>query len=184
MIVFGLGNPGERYMLSRHNLGFMVVDSLAIRLDLRFRLHEEAFVARGKYAGEELTLVKPLSYMNLSGRVVRNTLQEKEDDFLVVVDDVDLSFGQLRLRKLGGTSGHNGLTSIQEYLGTEEFARLRIGIGPRPETGELSDYVLSTFSPPELKQLPDVIDEARDAVLFVMERGMDAAMNRVNAPDM
>lgn len=183
MIVFGLGNPGEEYLLSRHNLGFMVADSLAIRFKLRFRLHDEAFIARCKHADEDLMLVKPLSYMNLSGRVVRNILKDNDDDFLVVVDDVDIPFGHLRLRKLGGTSGHNGLESIQTYLGTDDFARLRVGIGPRPAGQELSDYVLSMFTPPELKQLPTVIEEASDAVLLVVENGIDIAMNSVNAPD-
>lgn len=180
MIVFGLGNPGDEYLFARHNLGFMVADALALELGWRFRPHGQALIAEGRYRLQELWLVKPLSYMNRSGQVVKDVLEKCSDDFLVVVDDVDLEWGQLRLRKRGGTSGHNGLDSIRDHLGGEDFPRLRIGIGPRPEGAELSDYVLSPFSKTELAELPGMIERARDAVLLATSEGIDIAMNKVN----
>ncbi len=180
MIVFGLGNPGEEHLLSRHNLGFMVTDALALRWKWRFRAWQESLVAKGIREGSDVWLVKPLSYMNRSGRVVARTLAHRADEFIVVVDDVDLPFGTLRLRKQGGTSGHNGLASISDHLHTEEFLRLRIGIGPRPLGEDLSDYVLAQFTRPELDELPAVIDDACFAVKAVIASGIDVAMNEVN----
>jgi PTH1 family peptidyl-tRNA hydrolase len=180
VIVFGLGNPGDEYLFSRHNLGFMVADALALELGLRFRAKDQALIAEGRYRSEELWLVKPLSYMNLSGAVVKDVLEERGDRFLVVVDDVDLEVGRLRLRKQGGTSGHNGLASVAEHLGTESFPRLRVGIGPRPEGAELTDYVLSAFSKRELSELPEIIERAKQAVLLAISQGIDVAMNKVN----
>ncbi|MBN2378756.1 aminoacyl-tRNA hydrolase [candidate division WOR-3 bacterium] len=180
MIIFGLGNPGEKYLLNRHNLGFMVVDALAEHLRLRFRISGQALIAKGSYSGKKLWLVKPLSYMNLSGQVVKQVLSKHTDDFLVVVDDVDLEFSTIRLRKQGGTSGHNGLASISDCLDAEDFPRLRIGIGPRPEGFELSDYVLSNFTPDEFSELQEIIGRAADAVLLVITQGMDIAMNQIN----
>jgi len=180
VIIFGLGNPGDKYLLNRHNLGFMVVDALAMHFRLKFRRSGGALVARGTYSGKEFMLVKPLSYMNLSGKVVREVLKKRKDEFLVVVDDVDLEFSRLRMRKRGGTSGHNGLSSIEEFLGTEEFPRLRIGIGPRPEGSELSEYVLTNFTRFEMDKLQDLVGRAGDAVLLVLDRGIDMAMNMVN----
>ena len=180
MIVFGLGNPGDEYLFTRHNLGFMVADALALELGWRFRAKDQALIAEGRYRSEELWLVKPLSYMNRSGVVVKEVLAKRDVDFLVVVDDVDLESGRLRLRKQGGTSGHNGLASIAEHLGTESFPRLRVGIGPRPEGAELTDYVLSAFSKQELSELPEIIERAKEAVLLVVSQGIDVAMNQVN----
>jgi len=181
VIVFGLGNPGEEYLMSRHNIGFMVADALAMDLGLRFRVSGEALVARASRGGEGLVIVKPLSYMNRVGRVLKEVLAKRNDSFLVVTDDVDLVLGCFRLRKKGGAGGHNGLASIIEHLGTEEFARLRVGIGPRPDGAELSDYVLAPFSSDEKEVLGEIIAEARDAVTLVFNQGMDAAMNKVNA---
>lgn len=180
MIVFGLGNPGDEYLFTRHNLGFMVADALVLELGWRFRPQGQALIAEGRYHLQELRVVKPLSYMNRSGAVVKEVLDRRADRFLVVADDVDLGFSRLRLRLKGGSSGHNGLASIQDYLGTEEFPRLRIGIGPRPEGTELSCYVLSSFSPAELKELPSIIDRAREAVLLAVTQGIDIAMSHIN----
>lgn len=180
MIVFGLGNPGDEYLFARHNLGFMVADALAIELGWRFRPRGQALVAKGKHRVEELWLVKPLSYMNRSGAVVKEILAKRDAFFLVVADDVDLEWGHLRLRRQGGSSGHQGLASIRDALGTEDFPRLRIGIGPRPEGTELSDYVLSSFSPAELKELPSIIERAKEALLLAASEGIDIAMNKVN----
>ncbi|MBD3284714.1 aminoacyl-tRNA hydrolase [candidate division WOR-3 bacterium] len=166
--------------MSRHNLGFMVVDALAHHLSMRFKPGDEALVAEGSCSGKALRLVKPLSYMNQSGRVLKRILAGNHDDFLVVVDDVDLEFTRLRLRKQGGASGHNGLESVAYHLGTEEYPRLRLGIGPRPPGADLSDYVLETFSPDELEEVKVVVSRAADACLLVLEKGIDVAMNEVN----
>lgn len=181
MIVFGLGNPGDEYLFTRHNLGFMVADALALELGWRFRPHDQALIAEGRYRLQELRVVKPLSYMNRSGAVLKGVLDRRADNFLVVADDVDLEWGRLRLRLKGGTSGHQGLASISDHLGTDEFPRLRMGVGPRPDGAELSDYVLSSFSKAELKKLPSIIERAKEAVLLAATQGIDVAMNQVNA---
>jgi PTH1 family peptidyl-tRNA hydrolase len=159
----------------------MVVDALALSVNWHFHARGQALVAEGRRSGQDLLLVKPMSYMNLSGRVVADFLKGKDDEFLVVVDDVDLELGTIRLRKGGGTSGHNGLASIIESLGTDEFSRLRMGVGPRPDGAELSDYVLESFPASELQQIPEIVDRAGDAILLMLARGIDIAMNEVNA---
>ncbi len=162
-------------------MGFMVLDSVALKLKLKFRASGQALAAKGSSKGHDFVLVKPLSYMNLSGVVVRDYLKRHRDDFFVVVDDVDLPFGTLRLRTKGGDGGHNGLASIIDYLDTEEFARLRIGIGPRPAGTDLSDYVLAPFSRDEMKNLPFLVERSGDAVLLTINEGVQMAMNEINA---
>lgn len=161
-------------------MGFMVLDSLALKLKMKFRVSGQALAAKGSSKGHDFVLIKPLSYMNLSGVVVRDYLKRHKDDFFIVVDDVDLPFGTLRLRTKGGDGGHNGLASIIDFLDTEDFARLRIGIGPRPSGIELSDYVLASFSKDEMKELPVLIENSRDAVLLTINEGVQMAMNEIN----
>ena len=185
-IVVGLGNPGREYAATRHNLGFMVVDELARRLsagDRRGRFRSvliEAFDA-----GQKVALVKPQTYMNLSGTAVREVMQWYKTplaDVLVVVDDIDLPFGAMRLRAGGGSGGHNGLKSIIADVGAEEFSRLRIGIGRGP--GVATRQVLGRFSPAEEKALPEVIRAAADCALEWERHGIITAMNRCNrSPD-
>jgi PTH1 family peptidyl-tRNA hydrolase len=182
VIVFGLGNPGDEYLFSRHNLGFMVSDALALERGWRFRSWKNSLVATGRFKQEELWIIKPMTYMNESGRAVKEALAAHDDRFLVVVDDVDLDFGYLRIRKQGGTSGHNGLASIAQHLETEEFPRLRIGLGPRPDGADLSAYVLSPFTQSQIDDLQMIIQKAKDAVLLTAVRGIDVAMNEVNQP--
>jgi peptidyl-tRNA hydrolase, PTH1 family len=181
-IVVGLGNPGREYEATRHNLGFMVVDELARRLAAsdgrkRFRsLLVEAFDD-----GQKLVLVKPQTYMNLSGSSVREAVQWYKPslvDLLVVVDDIDLPFGATRLRAKGGSGGHNGLKSIIAELGTEEFSRLRIGIGRG--AGQATSQVLARFSPEEARILPDIIRFAADCTFEWERGGIVSAMNRCN----
>ncbi len=181
MIVFGLGNPGDEYLFSRHNIGFMVVDAIALKKGFKFKPWRQSLRAMGRYSQAELWLVKPMTYMNCSGDAVKQTLKENPDQYIVIVDDVDLDFGRILLRKHGGTSGHNGLASICSSLGSEDFPRLRVGVGPRPDGAELSDYVLSSFSKQELEELPDIINRAKDAILLAASRGIDVAMNHVNS---
>ncbi|MEO0070850.1 MAG: aminoacyl-tRNA hydrolase [candidate division WOR-3 bacterium] len=182
MTIFGLGNPTAVYANTRHNLGFMVLDLIAQRLRTRFHHLPGKFIARTQFAGTKLTLIKPLLYMNESGVVVREHLAEEPDDFLVVVDDIALPFGRLRLRPHGSDGGHKGLASIIYHLGSNKFPRLRIGIcPPTPIKGSITEYVLSPFTKEESKLLPQILERAADACLFVISEGLDQAMNRFNS---
>lgn len=182
-LVVGLGNPGREYARSRHNVGFMVADALARKSGLRFgHRWSGAHVAVGRIAGVEVALAKPQTYMNRSGDSVRSLLRRlglSPADLLVVCDDLDRSFGRLRLRERGSSGGQRGLQSIIDRLGTDEFARLRVGIG-RPEPSEAAEYVLAEFSPEERAQLRDVVDRAVGAVETWLAEGPAAAMNRFN----
>ena len=181
-IVVGLGNPGREYAATRHNLGFMVVDELARRLgssDGRSRFRSVLVEAFDD--GQKIALVKPQTYMNLSGTSVREVLgwyKSSIADLLVVVDDIDLPFSAMRLRPRGGSGGHNGLKSIIAELGNDEFPRLRIGIGRGG--GEATRQVLTRFSAEEERLLPDIIRSAADCVLEWEREGIISAMNRCN----
>jgi PTH1 family peptidyl-tRNA hydrolase len=182
--VVGLGNPGERYRRNRHNAGFMAVDVLAARARATGRVEDDAWVAEASLAGVEALLVKPLAFMNLSGPPVARVLAGRggsPGDLVVLVDDVALELGTLRVREQGGHGGHNGLRSLAEALGTEEFVRVRIGVrrGELPE--DLADFVLADFSPEEMVVAQEAAALAADAVLCLLEEGAAAAMNRFNA---
>ena len=180
MTIFGLGNPGERYARTRHNVGFMVLDTLARRLHTRFRHSPGRYLARKEHAGHPLVLVKPLLFMNESGVVVKEQLEREPDEFLVVCDDLALPFGRLRLRPKGSDGGHKGLGSIIYHLGRTSFARLRIGIDA-PGPGEDGiDYVLEKFPEEQAERLPEVLDRAADACLTMLTAGLELAMNRFN----
>jgi len=181
-IIIGLGNPGRNYANTRHNLGFMVVDELARRAGVtsgRKRFRSE--LADAQLPAGKAILVKPQTYMNESGhavREIRNWYRADLDRILVVVDDLDLPFGQLRLRPSGSAGGHNGLRSIIAQLGTQEFPRLRMGIGRGPNQAKA--HVLSHFAPSEQQHLPVFIDAAADAVELWMREGIVQAMNEIN----
>ena len=160
LAIVGLGNPGREYEKTRHNIGFLVLQALADNLGVTFRKEDRFEGWRIKAAGVELLM--PATYMNESGRAVQKLLryfQIAPSKVLVVVDDMDLPFGQMRLKAYGGANGHNGLRSLEENLGTSQFARLKIGIG-RPKVGTPSDYVLGVFTVDEQKQLIGVIEDA------------------------
>ena len=179
-IVVGLGNPGREYAVTRHNLGFMVVDELARRGGVAFRKRFRSEIGEGRCRGGKLVLVKPQTYMNLSGHAARevvNWYHAPREAVLIVLDDLDLPFGALRLRANGSHGGHNGLESILEQLGTREVPRLRIGIG-RGHTA--TAQVLSRFSADEERALPEVIGAAADAVTRWADDGLIAAMNEFN----
>ena len=184
-IVVGLGNPGREYAATRHNLGFMVVDELARRLsagDRRSRFR--SLVSEAFDSGQKVALVKPQTFMNLSGSAVREVVHWYKTpltELLVVVDDLDLPFGAVRLRGGGGSGGHNGLKSIIAELGTEEFSRMRVGIGRGP--GHATRQVLTRFSPEEERLLPDLIRNSADCVLEWERMGIINAMNRCNRVD-
>ena len=182
-IVVGLGNPGSQYAQTRHNIGWMVLDRLADRAGWsgRGRQRDAATVAMGRYRSLDVTLVKPLTYMNDSGLAVRKVLARDRaplGDLLVVADDFALPFGKLRFREAGSHGGHNGLRSIVADLGTEKFSRLRIGIGD-PNRGAV-DHVLSTFAPDERQRLDELLDAASDAVEAWARDGTNKAANRFN----
>jgi len=183
-LIVGLGNPGERYRRTRHNVGFMVLDALAARAGAkRGREESGAWVASGELGAESVLLVKPLSFMNRSGGPVLGLLRTygtEPRDVVVVLDDVALPLGELRLRERGGHGGHNGLRSVIDVLGTEEFPRLRIGIRKEDGTDELADYVLSEFPKEDVLVVQEMVGYAADAVECLIREGVPAAMNRFN----
>lgn len=183
-LVVGLGNPGRQYKNTRHNAGFMVVDRLAERLGVQFsRLQFRALVVDGRYQGRKIILAKPQTYMNESGQAVGSLVRFykiTQENIMVVHDDVDLPYGVLRLRPAGGSGGQKGMVSIIERLGTQDFPRLRVGIGRPPGQMLAAAYVLQEFDRDEKEELPAVIDRAVDALLTVVTEGLEKAMNHYN----
>jgi PTH1 family peptidyl-tRNA hydrolase len=191
-VVCGLGNPGERYRLTRHNVGFRVVDLLADRWGLtgegRVKDGAAQLEVRFDSPTEKVLLVKPLRFMNLSGgalrAAIRQTDVEPTEDILVVTDDVDLPLGRLRLRREGSAGGHNGLRSVIAALGGSEFPRLRVGIGRSGTSRATVDHVLSTFRTDEHDLATEAIATAADAVERWLAEGIDVAMNEFNGIDL
>ena len=185
-LIVGLGNPGPKYAGTRHNIGFMAVEALATRWGGTWA-EEKKFKARMSRAtveGDPIHLCEPLTLMNLSGEAVgvaSDYYRIPPDRVMVIVDDVNLAFGQLRLRPGGGTGGHNGLSSIEQHLATADYPRLRVGIGRPPGEGrELSGFVLGKFAGPENDALPGVLDRVAGAVACRLRHGVEHAMNEFN----
>jgi PTH1 family peptidyl-tRNA hydrolase len=182
--VVGLGNPGERYRRTRHNIGYMVVDALAARAGVRKGGEvAEAWVAPAEVGGQEALLVKPVTFMNRSGIAVDRLLSLKgggPQDLVVVLDDVALDLGRIRVRERGSHGGHNGLRSLIEVLGTEEFPRLRLGIRKGEPEDDLADYVLAPFPDDDVLLVQEAVGRAADAVECVVREGVGVAMNRFN----
>ncbi len=183
--VVGLGNPGRKYAGTRHNVGFEVLDLLAKRHGVSFKRSWRlgSFLCTMPICDQELLLVKPQGYMNRSGDAAAGLKRRRgvaPEEMLIVVDDVDLPLGRIRLRPRGGAGGHNGLRSIFAGLGSEEFSRLRIGVGGRSREDGLVGHVLGRFDPAEQDIMREVIPRAADAVLLAVEEGVAAAMNQVN----
>ena len=184
-VICGLGNPGERYRLTRHNVGFRVVDLLADRWGLtgQGRVRDGAGLLEAQRPDPigRVLLVKPMKYMNLSGGPIRAALRQTDvdigSDLLVVADDIDLPLGRIRLRRSGSAGGHNGLRSIIAALGTDEFDRLRVGVG---RAGEAVDHVLATFKPDERELADEMIQVGADAAERWLSVGIDEAMNAFN----
>lgn len=183
-LIVGLGNPGREYKENRHNVGFMLVDRLAARLGVSFsRVESRALVTRAETQGRRIILAKPQTYMNLSGGPVAALLRFYKiprENLLVVYDDVDLPLGALRLRPGGGSAGQKGMKSIIDQLGSEEFSRLRIGIGRPPGRMDAAAYVLQDFSKSDLDLLQLTLDRAADAALAFVTEGLEPAMNQFN----
>lgn len=182
MIVFGLGNPGLRYRGTRHNVGFRLVESLARSGHARFAARRGYQEAHVRVSGHEVMLIKPLGYMNRSGLAVRQVLAKTPDEPLIVLDDLTLSLGRLRLRSSGSDGGHLGLRSIIVALGTDQVARLRIGIGRA--TGDAVDHVLGRFRGEEKRVIAEAIDAAQKGIAIVVTQGIAAAQNYLNALDL
>jgi PTH1 family peptidyl-tRNA hydrolase len=182
-LIAGLGNIGAEYELTRHNIGFLVLDRLADRHQLSFTLTRLAEKTELKYKGRHLHLIKPTTYMNLSGKAILFWLQElniPRENLLVIVDDIALPFGGIRLRGKGSSAGHNGLTHIEQVLGTQEYARLRMGIDKNYSKGQQAQYVLSNFKPEEFEQLPVIMDKAIDMIFSFCTAGIERTMGQYN----
>ena len=183
-ILIGLGNPGREYNNTRHNIGFMLIDRLCIRLNARgMKLQSKAIVISTNYEDRKIILAKPQTYMNLSGQSVQGLLHFYKipiENLLVAHDDLDLPFGTIRIRPAGGPGGQRGMASTIEKLGTKDFPRLRLGIGRPPGRMDPKDYVLQDFSKDDTKLLPEVLDRAADAALEFVVKGLNMAMNKYN----
>jgi len=183
-LIVGLGNPGPEYEWTPHNLGFLAVDGLAEQARIRVtRPEAQAYVGRGEFAGEEVILAKPQTFMNLSGVSVRMLLDKYELDpaqMIVLVDEVDLPWGHLRIRERGSPGTHNGLKSVVSSIGTQEFLRIRLGIGPEKVWGQLRDYVLREMGPPEREIAAQLVADAVEAVRVICTEGVSKAMSQFN----
>lgn len=183
-LIVGLGNPGREYKDTRHNLGFMLVDRLTVRLDARgMKVQSKAIVITAQYEERKIILAKPQTFMNLSGQAVQGLLRFYKvpfENMLVVEDDLDLPFCAIRIRPGGGPGGQRGMGSIIKQLGTEGFPRLRIGIDRPPGRMEPAAYVLQAFSQKELMAVSETLDRAADAALTFVSEGLNAAMNKFN----
>ena len=184
-LIVGLGNPGEKYENTRHNVGFQVIDELAERQGKPVqRLKFKALTGLLTIGGEKALVMKPVTYMNLSGEAVRpaaDFYKLPPERILVISDDVALAAGRLRIRAKGSAGGHNGLKSIIQHLGTDQFPRIKIGVGQKPHPDyDMADWVLSKFTGEDLKTITEAVKKAADAVACYIENGPDQAMNRFN----
>ncbi|HZT57725.1 MAG TPA: aminoacyl-tRNA hydrolase [Pyrinomonadaceae bacterium] len=186
MLIVGLGNPGERYERTRHNLGFMLVDLLARQSNAQVKRTEcRALVGRAEIEGRAVELAKPQTYMNLSGESVACLLRKREalkpsSDLLVISDDIALPFGSIRLRARGSSGGQKGLKNIISALGTDEFPRLRIGIRPEHQVNDTAGFVLENFSKAQLAEVEKILERSADALRAVVRDGIDKAMSLYN----
>ena len=184
-LIVGLGNPGRQYEATRHNMGFDTVDCLIEKHNVpQGGVKFNAMYGKGIIGGDKAILMKPLSFMNLSGGPVRDMVNffkiDPEKELIVISDDIDLEPGQLRIRKQGSAGGHNGLKDIIQKLGTQNFVRIKIGVGAKPQGWDLAVHVLSRFPDSERKLVDEAIREEADAVEKIIAQGPDAAMNEYN----
>lgn len=184
-IITGLGNPGKQYENTRHNIGFMVIDSIAKAHQIPvIEVKHRAQIGKGWLNGEKVILAKPLTYMNASGESVRALTDyykiDTRTNLIVIYDDISMDIGQLRIRKKGSAGGHNGIKSIIAHLGSEEFQRIKIGVGDKGPGDDLADYVLGNFNKAERSIMEERIVDAASAVEMMIRDGADAAMNLYN----
>lgn len=184
-IIIGLGNPTKEYDKTRHNVGFAVIDELAERMNIEVEEKKHrALCGKGMLNGQKVVLAKPQTFMNLSGESVRSIVdfyKVTSEEVIIIYDDISLEPGQLRIRTKGSAGGHNGIKSIIAHLGTQEFPRIRVGIGEKPNRMDLADYVLSRFSKGEQVLMDDAFKEAADAAAMMVSEGAAPAMNHFNA---
>ncbi len=184
-IIAGLGNPTAQYQGTRHNVGFDVIDKLADRYNISVEGRKSrAFVGKGIIEGQKVLLVKPQTFMNLSGESIRGLVDyykiDPETELLVIYDDISLDVGQLRIRKKGSAGGHNGIKNIIAHLDSQVFARIKVGVGEKPKGYDLADYVLGHFSKAEREKMEEGYDKAIDAIKLFLQDEMDQAMNLYN----
>ncbi len=182
-LIAGLGNIGPEYELTRHNIGFMVLDQLADAFDTPFSMQRYAARAEISHRGRRIHLIKPSTYMNLSGKAVQYWMQQlkiPKENLLVVVDDIALPFGKLRMRAKGSSAGHNGLKNIEELTGGQDYARLKFGIGSDFSKGQQVDYVLSNFTQEEFDHLGSPVKKAGEMILGFCTIGVSRTMNQFN----
>ena len=184
-IIAGLGNPEKKYINTRHNIGFDVIDAIAEKNDIVIsEKKHKAVIGKGIVAGQKAVLVKPLTYMNLSGESIRSVIDfykvDEKEELIVISDDVSLDMGQIRIRKRGSDGGHNGLKNIIMHLGHDEFIRVRMGVGEKPPRMDLADYVLGHFSAKEREVMNEGARTAALAIEKMIAEGPDAAMNQYN----
>ena len=183
-IIVGLGNPGREYAGTRHNIGFDVITRLSddYNIPLDFKKHK-ALCGRGCIEGEKVLLAQPQTFMNLSGESVRELMDYykiSNEEIIIVYDDISLDVGQLRVRPKGSAGGHNGIKSIIQHMGTQEFPRVRVGVGDKPRGWDLADYVLGHFSAEEEKEVREALGRAADACKKIITDGVEEAMNEFN----
>jgi len=183
-LIVGLGNPGKEYQNNRHNIGFLAIDQIAKKFGFdKFKVKYKAVVREGKYEERKIILAKPQTFMNLSGNAVRslvNFYKILPGNLIVIHDDLDLPALFMRLRPGGGAGGQKGVASIIQNLGTQNFNRIRIGIGRPPGRMDAADYVLQNFSKQEEKEIPLLLDKITEAVISIMNDGIEVAMNKFN----
>jgi PTH1 family peptidyl-tRNA hydrolase len=183
-IIIGLGNPTDQYQATRHNVGWDAITRLSddFRIHLDSKKHK-AICGKGYIEGEKVVLAQPVTYMNLSGESVRELVdfyKVTPEEIIVIYDDISLEVGQLRIRKKGSAGGHNGIKSIISHLGTDEFPRIKIGVGDKPKDWDLADYVLSRFKSEEQPAIREALKDSSDACKMIITTGIEAAMNSFN----
>lgn len=183
-IIVGLGNPGNKYDATRHNIGFDVITRIAADYNITLdNKKHKAILGTGYIEGEKVVLVKPQTFMNLSGESVREVVdffKVSPDDVIIIYDDISLDVGQLRIRSKGSAGGHNGIKSIIAHLGIDEFKRIKVGVGNKPEGYDLADYVLSRFKKEDEDVIRESIKKSSEAVKTIIKDGMESAMNIYN----
>lgn len=184
-IIVGLGNPTKEYEGTRHNVGFSVIDAIADKYNITVETRKHmAFTGKGIIEGQKVILVKPQTYMNLSGESVRSVIDfykiDVESELIVIFDDISLDVGKIRIRAKGSAGGHNGIKNIISHLGTQNFMRIKVGVGEKPKEYDLADYVLGHFSKAEQELLDDSRKQAARAVELILQDELQAAMNEFN----
>ncbi|MDD3368650.1 MAG: aminoacyl-tRNA hydrolase [Lachnospiraceae bacterium] len=184
-IIAGLGNPGKNYENTRHNAGFSVIECLADQYNIGVTEKKfKALIGKGVIEGQKVVLVKPQTFMNLSGESLREVVDyfkiDETEELIVISDDISLEPGQIRIRKKGSAGGHNGLKNIIQQLGTDQFQRIKVGVGEKPSRMDLADYVLGHFSAADQEKMDEGVADAVKALLVMMSEGADTAMNQFN----